>query len=227
MSFPAQLRDKLLIWCDRHCCLCKKSCGVFMEMHHIDPDGGDDEDNAIPLCFDCHGMVSHYDSKQPKGTKFKHPELKTRREQVYDHFTRHLVPALKYGLQQHLGEGRYREWPDVGLYVVHPGDTPSVRVKIKADAYVGGVLDNHPDLDPMYSGQLAWNLNPNGGISGHFPLADSARREGVDVRVGTYVTIYDCYDRHHELLPVTHVYRWDQRAWYLDPFDPVTSLKRA
>jgi hypothetical protein len=225
-SFPSALRDKLLLWCDRHCCLCKKACDVFIEVHHIDRDGGDDEDNAIPLCFDCHGKVSHYDPKQPIGTRFKPAELRTRRDQVYDHFTSHLVPALNYGLRQALGGDHYRELPDVGLYVQHLGDAPPVKVEIKADAYVNGVLENHPNLDPMYSGGLRWNLNPKSGVHGHFPLPDSACRQGTDIRVGIHVVVYDCYDRGHELLPVTHVYKWDQRSWYLDPFEPTVSLRR-
>src|ERR1043166_5351104 len=116
MPFSPDLRDKLLLWCDRHCCLCKKACDVFIEVHHIDPNGGDDEDNAIPLCFECHGRVSHYDPKHPIGTKCKSAELKKRREQIYDEFTRHLVPALSYKVYQ---SGRIL--PDVGLSVLHPG----------------------------------------------------------------------------------------------------------
>ena len=75
MPFPPNLREKLLLWCDRRCCLCKKACDVFIEVHHIVPEGSpggtDDEDNAIPLCFECHGRVSQYDTKQPIGTKFR------------------------------------------------------------------------------------------------------------------------------------------------------------
>jgi 5-methylcytosine-specific restriction endonuclease McrA len=62
MPFPSEIREKLLLWCDRHCCLCKKACDVFIECHHIVPEaqgGGDDEDNAMPVCFDCHAKLSH------------------------------------------------------------------------------------------------------------------------------------------------------------------------
>ena len=31
----------------------------------------DDIDNAIPLCFDCHGAVQHYNDEHPRGTKYK------------------------------------------------------------------------------------------------------------------------------------------------------------
>jgi hypothetical protein len=224
-SFPPNLRDKLLLWCDRHCCLCKKACDVFIEVHHIDPTGGDHEDNAIPLCFDCHGKVSHYDHKQPRGTKFKSDELKTRRNQIYDQFTRHLVPALHYAVEQHLPNGHFRELPDVGFTMTHLGDAPPAQILVKLDTYVDGILENRPDLDPMYTGRLRWNLNPKEGVRGHFPIPNSACREGADVRVGVSIIVHDCYDRHHELLPVTYVYKWSNRSWWLDPVDPAESAR--
>src|SRR5258706_10434908 len=98
-TFPDDVRERLLLWCDRHCCLCKRPCDVLIELHHIVPKakGGDDtEDNAIPLCFDCHARVGHYDATQPKGTRYRPEELKRRRDQIYDEFTRHLVPPLDY-----------------------------------------------------------------------------------------------------------------------------------
>lgn len=51
-----------------------------MECHHIDPDGGDSFDNCIPLCFDCHAEVRHYDDDHPKGVKFTGGELKGHRD---------------------------------------------------------------------------------------------------------------------------------------------------
>jgi len=221
MPFSPDLRDKLLLWCDRHCCLCKKACDVFIEVHHIDPNGGDDEDNAIPLCFECHGRVSHYDPKQPIGTKFKSAELKKRREQIYDEFTRHLVPALSYKVYQ---SGRIL--PDVGLSVLHPGDAPSIQALIVLDTYVNGAIANADEVDPLYRGGLRWNLNPKQVINGHFPISSEACQSGVDVRVGVTITMHDCYDRAHALLPVTYAYEPKNNEWWLDPIDPSISAKR-
>ncbi len=215
MPFDVELREKLLLWCERHCCLCGKQCDVFIEVHHIVPaaqGGGDVEDNAIPLCFDCHARVSHYDSTQPVGTKFKPSELKKRRDQIYDSHTRHLIPSVAYRLV-------YRPLPDVGFTIRHPGSTPPIRVRVTLDTYVDGVLSNAPDLDPLYHGGLSWNLNPGEGVNGHFPVHDAACRPGADVRTGISLELFDVYDRPHRLLPVTYVLSVSGQVWWLDPLD--------
>ena len=105
MAFDQKLRTAVLLWCDRHCCLCKKACGVNIEVHHIIPEasgGSNDIDNALPLCFNCHSEVSRYNTEQPMGTKYKPEELKARREQVYEEFTRHLVPPIHYEITNYL-----------------------------------------------------------------------------------------------------------------------------
>lgn len=87
MGFPNNVRDKVLVKCKRHCCLCGKYVGINMELHHIrqKADGGDDtEDNCIPLCFDCHAKVKSYNPHHPKGLKYSERELKQRRNEVYE-----------------------------------------------------------------------------------------------------------------------------------------------
>ncbi len=57
-----------------------------MEIHHIVPrnqGGGDDVDNLIPLCFDCHQEVGSYNPKHPKGNRYTEKELKARRDAFY------------------------------------------------------------------------------------------------------------------------------------------------
>jgi len=55
-----------------------------MEIHHVhwkSTGGSDDLDNAIPLCFECHAEVNHYNPKHPKGRKFTDEELTEHRKQ--------------------------------------------------------------------------------------------------------------------------------------------------
>ena len=225
MSFSKSLREKVLLWCDRHCCLCKKPCDVFIEVHHIAPEGtggSDEEDNAIPLCFECHGRVSHYDPKQPIGNMFKPDELKKRRDQIYDEFTRHLVPALSYKVHQ-----SGRKLPDVGFSMTHLGDAPPVQVIVTLDTYIGGTLENIDDTDNLYRGGMRWNLNPKEGVNGHYRITEKASNDDIDLRVGLELVVYDCYDRPHKLLPVTYVYGHDKKEWWLDPVDPKRSYKRS
>lgn len=87
MSFPNSVRNKVLLKCKRHCCLCGQYAGINMELHHIKQksDGGDDsEDNCIPLCFNCHASVKSYNPHHPKGLKYSEEELKLRRNEIYE-----------------------------------------------------------------------------------------------------------------------------------------------
>ncbi len=84
--WPKEVQEKALIACGRKCCICHRFCGVKMELHHIwqEADGGlSDFDNCIPLCFDCHADVGHYNPRHPKGKKYTPGELKGHRDQWY------------------------------------------------------------------------------------------------------------------------------------------------
>lgn len=57
-----------------------------MELNHIVPASSGGEwtlDNAIPLCFDCHAEVGHYNVQHPRGLKFTPTELKLHRDNWY------------------------------------------------------------------------------------------------------------------------------------------------
>lgn len=86
MGFPADVRTKVLIRCARICCLCFKQCGTKIEVHHIEQEadgGANKENNALPVCFDCHADVGSYNAKHPKGTKYRDKELRGRRDALY------------------------------------------------------------------------------------------------------------------------------------------------
>jgi len=83
MSFPKDAVDMALVASGRCCCICHKFCGVRIETHHIRPvsKGGDDSfENCIPLCFDCHAEVEHYNNQHPRGRKFSESELSKHRD---------------------------------------------------------------------------------------------------------------------------------------------------
>jgi hypothetical protein len=84
MTFDRNEASKLLALCHRRCCICHRFCGVKMELHHVQhqADGGsDDIDNAIPLCFECHAEVNHYNDRHPRGRKFTNEELLSHKHQ--------------------------------------------------------------------------------------------------------------------------------------------------
>lgn len=216
MPFDEKLRTRVLLWSDRHCCLCKKSCGVNIEVDHISPEsegGPSDIDNAIPLCFDCHSEAHRYNSQHPRGNKFKPAELKARREQVYEEFTRHLVPPVHWEVTQVLIGGGTRKFPDAGFVLSHLGDSLPVHAKV--------VLHRLQDKGrPLvvaghYDGSKLWRLNPRFSVFGHFPLPESTTENTV--RLEVRVTIIDQYEREHLLLPLGYVYVPESNSWYVEP----------
>lgn len=219
MAFSEVVRSRALLWCDRHCCVCKKACGVYIEVHHIDEEekpGRDDMDNAIPLCFECHSHVAHYNVGHPRGTKYKHAEQKKRREQVYEEFTRHLVPPIHYEVTQRSHEKQSRKLPDVGFNLTHHGRGLPVKVRVSLEIALGRKRFGSPD-SPYYNGRKLWHLNPYFSHRGHFGITEKALTGRGRLQVTARVTIIDCYEREHALLPVGHVYRRRSNEWYFEP----------
>lgn len=212
MPFPPSVRRKVLLWCDRHCCLCKRPCGLDIEVDHLIPsdDGGrDDVENALPLCFDCHARVHRYNDRHPRGTKYFHLELRARRDQVYELFTRDLAPPVLCEITQTLSEGKARELPDTGFLLHHKGDGLPVRVRVSVS--INGVtLKGH-----HYCGKKVWRLNPRRTISAHFPLPKRKYRG----RISAVVTcsVIDAIDFEHQHLPVQYLYVRKGNFWYLEP----------
>jgi hypothetical protein len=85
MSFTPEVKARMFVKCARICCLCFKQCGTNIEAAHIvaEGKGGNEEDNGIPVCFDCHQEIGAYDPKHPLGNKFTMEELKDRRNHLY------------------------------------------------------------------------------------------------------------------------------------------------
>jgi len=192
---------RVLLWCARHCCLCGKSAGVGIEVAHLPGMGSSSDINdAVPLCFDCHAAIGHYNRMHPRGRKYGLLELKARRDQVYDEQTSHLVPPISYGLTQ---EGYIL--PDVGFRVHNRGDRYPVKAHFTV-VLAQGVL-RHPVPSGHYNGEHAWNLNPRQGFGGHFGLPPEFRTDlGDRIRAKVTVTLTDIYDRKHQMLPVGYIH---------------------
>lgn len=214
MPFDDETKTKVLLWCDRHCCLCKKACGVNIEVHHIIPEseeGTNDIDNAIPLCFDCHGVVEHYNPKHPIGNKFKEKEIKARRDQIYDEFTRRLVPPILYRIYEHP-----KPFPTVGFELSHLGDSLPVRIRILVEC----VKENGETIkmSDHYGGERLWRLNPRFTISGsHFNLPQEYIENNDEIKVRISVSIIDKYKREHPYLPSEYKYSKEDENWFLEP----------
>ena len=211
MAFSNDTKQKVLLWSDRHCCLCKKPCGLFVEVHHIVPlsrKGSDDIGNAIPLCLECHGIVESYNTQHSKGNRYKAAELRLRRDQVYEEFTRHLIPPIFYTIPQKSG----RVFPDVGFAVTNFGDSLSAEVLVVAKARSGTKWVKIKS--PYYSGMRAWRLNPRFTINGHFGYPFKNQSKPC---LRFEVTIKDKYEMPHEHLPVQFGYNRKDDCWIVQP----------
>ncbi len=84
MGFSNAVKKEALFESKRSCCLCHTFCGRDVDVHHIkhqNEGGGDDLQNAVVLCFDCHSESGHYNQKHPKGNKYSPEELKKFRDE--------------------------------------------------------------------------------------------------------------------------------------------------
>ena len=206
------MRRTALLWCDRHCCLCKRPCGVDIEVDHLIPEaegGTDTIANALPLCFDCHGKVHRYNERHPRGTKYFREELRTRRDQVYEEFTRPLVPPVICQITQALGGGKSRQLPDVGFLLQHHGD--GLPVKVRVSLKINGLSLG----SPYYNGERLWRLNPRHAISGHFSTPRRRYRGRLSIIVDH--SIIDSLGYEHPRLPAEYAYKSNGNTWYLEP----------
>jgi len=219
VSFDQNIRRKVLLWSDRHCCLCKKACGINIEVHHLVPEeqGGSNKiDNAIPLCFDCHGQVQHYNVRHPRGTKFPIEELKARRDQVYEEFTRHLVPPVHVQITQALPSGGKRKLPDVGCHVGHLGTSLPVKARVTLLPMRG--REHYKIKRHHLSGSKLISLNPRFTVYDHFALPKECQNGRAKLSVEVSLCIIDQCDREHYMLPVHFVFKKAWGDWYLQPF---------
>lgn len=84
--WPNAVKDQALASCGRRCCICHKFCGGNIELHHIQAEADDGKstlENCIPLCFNCHADVGHYNVRHPKGTKYRANELRIHRDEWF------------------------------------------------------------------------------------------------------------------------------------------------
>lgn len=83
MAFTDTTAREVLVRSGRCCCICHRFCGTKIELHHIIPieqRGDDSLENCIPVCFDCHADIGHYNDKHPRGRKYTSGELRAHKD---------------------------------------------------------------------------------------------------------------------------------------------------
>lgn len=225
-DFAQDDKIKVLLWCDRHCCLCGTSVGARIEVAHIDSKKSNIEE-AIPLCFDCHAEIGHYNREHPRGKKYDARELKTRRDQIYDQYTSHLVPPVHYQLVQ-----GNRKLPSVGFEIANLGDVYPIRARVAIRLFRGS-RDLGLISSSHYNGEYLWNLNPRRRVNGHFRINQDILNENeiqqdilneiqndqrTSLGAEVNITLIDIYDREHKLLPVGFIHKLGPTDdWYFEP----------
>ena len=219
--FSEEVKLKCLLWSNRHCCVCDKECGLDIEVAHIDPKGGEAFENAIPVCYTHHAQIGRYNKEHPRGNKYRIIELRKRREQIYEKYTRHLVPPLLFYLVPRMGDPRpfSIELPKVGFIIENHSTNLSTNLKIGIRAFLGGKkidIQTSPKK-PYYKAGIKWTLNAGHNFTGNFSIDRRCVDSTEDLITEVRVTAIDTYNRPHDLLPTCYTYVRNKKCWYTEP----------
>ncbi len=217
IPIPEKHRAKMLLWASRHCCFCGRQCTTNIVIHHIDGDpSNNDMDNLIAVCFDCHGELERYNIEHPVGTKYRHFEIKSRRDQVYERYTLPYLRQVNIRISNYMVDGRLREVGDISCTVHTLSTDIPVKLRLRIVPY-------HADkrmeieLGDLYGGAALWNLNPAQIITGHFDIPISGGMNPFDFRIEVFWSIVDILDREHQMLPCSYVWNDPDGDWWFDP----------
>lgn len=219
--FSEKVKLKALLWSNRHCCVCDKSCGLDIEIAHIDPIKGSSFENAIPVCYNHHAQIGRYNKEHPKGNKYRILELTKRREQIYEKYTIHLIPTLLWYLVPRFGDTKKLpfEFPRVGFVIENLAVHLPVKLQVMVKAFLAGEeikVETNPKK-PYYNKGIIWNLNAGHRFFGHFKLESKCVTGDDHLCVEVSVTAIDPYERSHDLYPNCYTYAREEKGWFTEP----------
>ncbi len=220
-DFSEDVKLKCLLWSDRHCCVCEASCGLDIEVAHIDTKAENIQDNAIPVCYKHHADLGRYIDSHPRGNKYRIQEIKKRRDQIYERYTSHLVPGLLPVIHPTSAE-KGIHLPKVVFTVTPVGRFIPVKARIIVKTFLGGKnLGEIGSKKPYYDGGIIWHLNPGLTFVGNFNIPKACAKSQEDLQIELDITIIDPYEREHNLLPVCFTYNRkgdpNDGYWFLEP----------
>jgi hypothetical protein len=218
VPIPEEDRAKLFLWCARHCCFCGKACTTNIIIHHIDGNpANNDLDNLIPVCFDCHGELERYNPQHPVGTKYRHLEIKARREQIFEQYTLPYLRQIEINISRLIyGSRQQRKLGDTSCTVRTLSQDIAVKLRLEIIPYHNGQR-MEADLGALYSGRALWNLNPTQLVAGHFFVPISEDAVPFHFRIEAHWSIVDVLEREHRMLPFSYVLSDPEKDWYFDP----------
>jgi hypothetical protein len=225
LPIPEESRIKLLLWCERHCGFCGKQCTTNIEIHHVDNNPrNNDEDNLIPLCFDCHGELARYNPKHPKGMPYRENEIKSRREQIYEEYTLKYLRQVDIKISNFFhqiskdGKPVRRKEGDVSCTVRTLSSDIPVQLRLKLTPYHENKKLPLAHFGPHFTGKTLWNLNPGQAVLSHFPFPFTTQMKPFNFRIEVEWSIIDILKKEHKMLPFS--YFWDTDKiddWWYHP----------
>lgn len=225
-EFSEKVKLKALLWSNRRCCICDKPCGLDIEVAHIDPEGGNGFKNAIPVCYLHHAQIGRYNEAHPRGNKYRIKELTKRREQIYEKYTRHLIPPLNFYIvpRQHDPPRLQYKFPRVGFIMENPKEFLPATFKVNIKVFLGGknLGSVGNPRRPYYSNGIVWNLNAGHFFTGNFTLPKRCVDSEEELILEANVVAIDQYERSHELLLLCFNYVRPKDPgkngwWYTEP----------
>lgn len=218
-------KRRVLLWCQRHCCFCGKKCGTDIQVAHIEPRRKPkslDIENAIPLCLNCHQKLFSYDPKHPLGIKYTSEELKTRRDETYEKYTRHLVSEFGFLITQNSPPWYTRQYPSVGFIILlsRMKEPQHIGFRVQVTAFLNG-RNRGTTSDRHYSGRRIWEQPQPLRYSdnmfwGNFTSPVAKVRNGQRLEFRVRVTAIDKFKREH-LKTKSWVYIPSANYWYPEP----------
>jgi len=165
-----------------------------------------------------------YNINHPRGSKFRTEELKARREQIYEKYTRHLVPPLQYVITNYTNPSdvslEKRTYPDITFRITNMSDYLPIKLFITLKGVLNGKNANLNLADGLYKGEKVWSLNPRNIVNGHFKIRNKnivtlKKTDRLEIKVK--IKLIDIWSREHNLLENGYVYNQKGDYWYFEP----------
>ncbi len=223
-NFTKSDKIKMLLWCDRHCCFCDKPCGVDIEIAHIGNKQDNSFDNGIPVCYNCHSKIGMYNKLHPRGNKISPEEIKQRREQIYDKYTKQYIAPIQYVISNYINpyiaSQELRTYPDITFNITNLSNYLPAKLRIILQGKLNGRKIDLNLTKGHYTSDRLWNLNPKKNVNGHFKIKNKALHQLRDsdiLNIRVNITRTDILGREHTFLEEGYVFNKKGNYWYFDP----------
>jgi hypothetical protein len=223
-EFKKTDKIKMLLWCDRHCCLCDKPCGIDIEIAHIKDKQDNSFDNGIPVCYDCHSKIGMYNELHPLGSKITAEEIKQRREQIFDKYTRQYMVPMHYIISSDINplipSTNTRAYPDITFNITNLSDYLPSKLRVSLNGMLNDKKISLGVKEGLYTGVKIWNLNPKKTVNSHFIISNKRliNLKGSDrLEIRVSITQTDILGREHSFLEDGYVFNKKGDYWYFEP----------